>query len=153
MGMHKVLAAAAFAATGAFGVAEAEAAGELGVQWSVTIGSPFYAPPPVYLPSPRVFYGPPAPVYWGHGYHGRRHWDRDGDGIPNRYDHRYTPRWDRDGDGVPNRYDRHPYGRRGWEAHSGSHRAHDGRGGHDGRGREHWGGGRGGHDGRGRRGD
>lgn len=29
-------------------------------------------------------------------------WDRDGDGIPNRYDH------DRDGDGVPNRYDRRP---------------------------------------------
>ena len=29
-------------------------------------------------------------------------WDRDGDGIPNRYDK------DRDGDGVPNRYDRRP---------------------------------------------
>ena len=29
-------------------------------------------------------------------------WDRDGDGIPNRYDR------DRDGDGVPNRHDRRP---------------------------------------------
>ena len=29
-------------------------------------------------------------------------WDRDHDGVPNRYDR------DRDGDGVPNRYDRRP---------------------------------------------
>lgn len=29
-------------------------------------------------------------------------WDRDGDGVANRYDR------DRDGDGVPNRYDRRP---------------------------------------------
>jgi hypothetical protein len=28
--------------------------------------------------------------------------DRDGDGVPNRYDR------DRDGDGVPNRWDRYP---------------------------------------------
>ncbi|HZM46938.1 MAG TPA: hypothetical protein VFC14_19120 [Burkholderiales bacterium] len=52
-------------------------------------------------------------------------WDRDGDGIPNRYDrtpygrrfadndrygrwHYGGPRWDRDGDGVPNRYDARP---------------------------------------------
>ncbi len=135
MGMHKVLAAAAVAATGAVGTADAEAAGELGVQWSVTIGSPFYAPPLYLPPPPRVFHAPPAPVYWGHGHHGYRHGDRDRDGIPDRYDHRYTPRWDRDGDGVPNRYDRHPYGRHGWQAHSGGHRAHGGRGGHDGRGR------------------
>ena len=33
-------------------------------------------------------------------------WDRDGDGIPNRYDRLYNPAWDRDGDGIPNRYDR-----------------------------------------------
>lgn len=32
----------------------------------------------------------------------RREHDRDGDGIPNRYDR------DRDGDGVPNRHDRDP---------------------------------------------
>lgn len=37
-------------------------------------------------------------------------WDRDGDGIPNRYDrsdNRSGPYGDRDRDGVPNRYDRH----------------------------------------------
>jgi hypothetical protein len=28
-------------------------------------------------------------------------WDRDGDGIPNRYDRLYNPAWDRDGDGIP----------------------------------------------------
>ena len=44
-------------------------------------------------------------------------WDRDGDGIPNRYDRVYNPRWDRDGDGVPNRYDRHPNRRdNGWQS-------------------------------------
>jgi hypothetical protein len=41
-------------------------------------------------------------------------WDRDGDGIPNRYDRTpYGRRFvDSDGDGIPNRYDRTPYGRR-----------------------------------------
>jgi hypothetical protein len=37
-------------------------------------------------------------------------WDRDGDGIPNRYDrtdNRYGRYGDRDRDGVPNRYDRY----------------------------------------------
>ena len=43
-------------------------------------------------------------------YRGAR-WDRDGDGVPTRYDRVYNPRWDRDGDGVPNRYDRYPRGR------------------------------------------
>ena len=41
----------------------------------------------------------------GHWYLQRGDWrrgDRDGDGIPNRYDR------DRDGDGVPNRYDQRP---------------------------------------------
>ena len=118
MGMNKVLAAAALATTGAFGVTEAEAGG---VQWSVTVGSPFYAPAPVYIPPPPVLYGPPVPVFWARGHHQPRHWDRDGDGIPNRYDHRYTPRWDRDGDGVPNRYDRYPNGRHGWQGYSGGH--------------------------------
>ena len=56
--------------------------------------------------------------FYGRDFHGRRfhqpsRWDRDGDGIPNRYDR--TPdgevrfrRGDRDGDGVPNRFDRFP---------------------------------------------
>jgi hypothetical protein len=42
-----------------------------------------------------------------------RNWDRDRDGIPNRYDPNpnrpnYGVRGDRDGDGVPNRFDRYP---------------------------------------------
>jgi hypothetical protein len=97
------------------------------VQWSVTIGAPL---PGVVVPAP--VYGVPAPVYGGPVYrapapvvevpvyrepHWREsrwrepsRWDRDGDGIPNRYDRVYNPRWDRDGDGVPNRRDRHPDG-------------------------------------------
>jgi hypothetical protein len=70
-------------------------------------------PVPVYRP------GFVAPSY-GHGYGHRdrsyrepTRWDRDGDGIPNRYDRVYNPRWDRDGDGVPNRYDRHDNSRYG----------------------------------------
>jgi hypothetical protein len=41
---------------------------------------------------------------YAHSYRGMRHrgWDRDRDGIPNRFDR------DRDNDGVPNRYDRRP---------------------------------------------
>ena len=82
------------------------------VQWSVTMGSPFYVPARARaatgLPAAAGLRAP-APVYWQRGYHLQpRHWDRDGDGIPNRYDRRYNPRWDRDGDGVPNRYDRYP---------------------------------------------
>jgi hypothetical protein len=137
MGMSRFLAAAALATTGAFGASAAEAR-DVDVQWSVTIGSPFYVPAPVYVPPP--VYVPRAPVYWQRGYQQPRHWDRDGDGIPNRYDRLYNPRWDRDGDGIPNRYDRYPYGRHGWHGGRGGY---DGRGGHDHRGRDHWGGGRG----------
>jgi hypothetical protein len=79
--------------------------------------APVYAPAPVvYEPAPRVVYQRPVlvqqpvvvyrpvPVVQG------RNWDRDGDGIPNRYD-RHDNRWngaygDRDHDGIPNRYDR-----------------------------------------------
>jgi PXPV repeat (3 copies) len=96
------------------------------VQWSVTIGAPVYAvPAPVYVQPRPVYYEPapvyypPAPVYYQPRpvyrvvrSHGPSYWDRDGDGIPNRYDRVYNPVWDRDGDGVPNRYDRHP--RDGW---------------------------------------
>jgi hypothetical protein len=80
----------------------------------------YYEPAPVVVrPAPRVVYQPqvvvvgrPVPVVYGpHWRHGdQRRWDRDGDGIPNRYD-RYDNRrhgayGDRDGDGIPNRYDR-----------------------------------------------
>ena len=61
-----------------------------------------------YAPSPEVEYR--LPPRHGGGYREQRHWDIDGDGIPNRYDRVYNPRWDRDGDGVPNRYDRTPGG-------------------------------------------
>ena len=113
-----VAGALALAGTLAAGLAQARGAD---VQWSVTIGTPIgvpvysqpvYQPAPVYVPAPVVVR--PAPVYHQHGWRdGRRYdertrWDRDGDGVPNRYDRVYNPRWDRDGDGVPNRYDRHP---------------------------------------------
>ncbi|HET7526759.1 MAG TPA: hypothetical protein VFK10_12515, partial [Burkholderiaceae bacterium] len=81
MSMHKFLAAAALATIGTLGAAAAHA----DVQWSVTIGAPFYVPaPPVLVPAP--VYRAPAPVYWQHGYQTPRRWDRDGDGIPDRYD-------------------------------------------------------------------
>ncbi len=104
-----------------------QARGEANVQWSVTIGTPVYAPvyapvhAPVYAPVPviapvRVYqpapvveyvpvYTSPAPVFHSRPYRHASHWDRDGDGIPNRYDRVYNPRWDRDGDGIPNRHD------------------------------------------------
>jgi hypothetical protein len=93
------------------------------VQWSVTIGAPVYpvySPPPVYpvyAPPPVIVapaypvygppvYGPPvyvaAPAYRHHHHYRPTYWDRDGDGIPNRYDRyddrRYDDRrWDRPG--------------------------------------------------------
>lgn len=75
----------------------------------VYVPAPVYAPPPVvvrpypvYTPAP--VYVPAQPVrYRGHS----KHWDRDRDGIPDRYDRVFNPPWDRDGDGVPNRRDRH----------------------------------------------
>jgi hypothetical protein len=66
----------------------------------------FYPPPPHrgYIVTPS--YVPPAPHWRGHNerrWDDRRgRWDRDHDGVPNRYDR------DRDGDGVPNRFDRRP---------------------------------------------
>jgi len=58
----------------------------------------FVAPAPVFVPrpvavAPRPVYGPPPAYYYqdrGHyhrEYNARRH-DRDGDGVPNRYDRR-----------------------------------------------------------------
>lgn len=79
-----------------------------------------YAPPPVvYHPAPRVVYGPPQVVYsrpvpvvyggWGRGYGHAGHagyWDRDRDGIPDRWD-RYDNRrdWNRDNGRHDNRRD------------------------------------------------
>ena len=119
----KTLIVSAIALTAALGAGVAQAYGRDDVQWSVTIGAPIYSQPvysqPVYAPEPVIVQ--PAPVYapaYGYGYQHYRQptrWDRDGDGIPNRYDRVYNPRWDRDGDGIPNRYDRY------------DNRAHEGR--------------------------
>lgn len=107
MSKSRILVAAALAlgTTLATGVAQAR---DADVQWSVTIGSPVHGP--VYVPrhvQPAVVYQP-RPVYVEQHRHYRQptHWDRDGDGIPNRHDRRYNPSWDRDGDGVSNRHDR-----------------------------------------------
>ena len=84
----------------------------------LNIGLPgVYVGSPGYYAQPGYVYTQPGYVYYGqhnyypqHNYHSqhdynrghRRGWDRDRDGIPNRYDR------DRDGDGVRNRYDRRP---------------------------------------------
>lgn len=139
MSKTKLFVAGALALAGTLAAGLAQARGG-DVQWSVTIGTPIgvpvytqpvYQPAPVYVPAPVVVR--PAPVYGvpvyresryyhgdhdgyrgyrdGRGYREPTRWDRDGDGVPNRYDGVYNPRWDRDGDGIPNRYDRHPWGR------------------------------------------
>lgn len=103
------------------------------VQWQVSIPGPIglvigntapvyaapaypaavYAPPVVYSRPVAVVEQPVVVVPRRGDYRGRpSRWDVDGDGIPNRYDHRYNPRWDRDGDGVPNWRDRHDGWRR-----------------------------------------
>lgn len=59
------------------------------------LGPPVYVQPgPVYV-QPAPIYVQPRPLYredwrereWRHR-HGGRHWDRDGDGVPNRHDRR-----------------------------------------------------------------
>ena len=98
----KKIAIVAVALVGVLGAGLAEARDRSDVQLSVTIGAPRYLPAygpavEVYRPAVRPHVAPQRPTRW----------DRDGDGIPNRYDRVYNPRWDRDGDGIPNRYDRH----------------------------------------------
>lgn len=86
------------------------------ISWSISIGHPYGSVQlvnPGYYPRYPVLVTPPHVVYHGGGYGAPRHWDRDGDGIPNRHDRLYNPRWDRDGDGVPNRYDGYDNRRRG----------------------------------------
>lgn len=120
MSKSKILIAAALALTGTLGAGMAQAHSRDDIQWSVTIGAPAYGPvyarpAPVYV-QPAPVYVAPAPVYENRAYRYGEYrqptrWDRDGDGIPNRYDRVYNPRWDRDGDGVPNRYDHDDYRR------------------------------------------
>jgi len=120
----KKLAIAAVALAAGLAAASVEARGRDDVQWSITIGNP--APWAV-----QTLPGPALLVRSHDGFYGRsydrRHdrfraaptrWDRDGDGIPNRYDRVYNPRWDRDGDGIPNRYDRRDDRRFGRDGHA-----------------------------------
>jgi hypothetical protein len=125
----KLFVTAALALTGAMVAGAAQAYGGDDVQWSVTIGTPigtpvYTQPAPVYV-QPAPVYVRPAPVYQ-RGYREPTRWDRDGDGIPNRYDALYNPRWDRDGDGVPDRYEtrynrRHDRDGEHWDGRSGWH--------------------------------
>ena len=103
------LAIVSVALAGVLAAASVEARGRDDVQFSVTIASPAWAVPPLPVlrpgfvaPAHGQAYGRYAPSY-----RQPTRWDRDGDGVPNRYDRVYNPRWDRDGDGVPNRYDRY----------------------------------------------
>ena len=73
------------------------------------IGVPVYTQPSYVYTQPGYVYAQPGYVYSqpGYGYYHRPHhrgrgYDRDRDGVPNRYDR------DRDGDGVPNRWDHRP---------------------------------------------
>src|SRR5829696_7040161 len=94
----KKIAIAAIILAGALGTGLAEARDRDDVHWSVTIGNPA----PVYGRGVEVIRPVvPARPY----YRAPTRWDRDGNGIPNRYDRVYNPRWDRDGDGIPNRFD------------------------------------------------
>lgn len=117
----KTLAVVTLALGGALGAGLAQA--HTDVRWSVSIGvpiAPVYAQPmpvyvepaPVYI-QPRPVYVQPIPVYGGPAYGYYRaptRWDRDADGVPDRYERRHSHerRWDRDRDGVPDRYDRRP---------------------------------------------
>lgn len=111
----KTLAALAIAVAGALGTGMAQARPD--VRWSVSIGLPL---PHVYV-EPRPVYVQPQPRYYEHydryerpvEYRYPTRWDRDADGIPDRYErnsHRGRPGrgWDRDRDGVPDRHDRRP---------------------------------------------
>ena len=106
----KKLALAAVAIAATVAAASVEARTRDDVQLSVTIGGPAWSVPsaPVYRAYGPAFVAPRSYGHPGAGYRSApTRWDRDGDGIPNRYDRVYNPRWDRDGDGIANRYDHH----------------------------------------------
>ena len=108
MSKSRLLAAAALVATGVLAVGAAQAQ-EANVSWSITIGSPFPMLPVPAIVRPAPVIVQPAAHYergYQHGYQRPTRWDRDGDGIPNRYDRLYNPVWDRDGDGIANHRDR-----------------------------------------------
>jgi hypothetical protein len=89
----RALAIVAVALAGAVGTTFAEARDNSSVQFSVQIGQP-------------VFGAWVQPVHDVRIHRPYGSYDRDRDGIPNRYDRYDNRRWDRDSDGIPNRYDR-----------------------------------------------
>jgi len=105
----------AIALAAVLGATQAQAGSQ--VRWSVSIAAPlpvyvqsapvYLEPRPVYV-QPRPVYVEPAPVYYGRDYRYPTRWDRDADGIPDRYERHHGRRGDRDRDGVPDRYDRRP---------------------------------------------
>jgi hypothetical protein len=97
MRSRKPLILVLIAAAGALGAGLAQARDHADVQWSVTIGNASHGP--VYVPAPVVVRPAPLPVVVRPApipvrYREPTRWDRDGDGIPNRYD-RHDNRWDR----------------------------------------------------------
>lgn len=67
----------------------------------------YVRPAPVYVqPAPRYY--APAPVYYGNGPGYYRHDNYRGDNYRHGNRGYAATRWDRDGDGVPNRYDSRP---------------------------------------------
>ena len=107
----RALAIVAVALAGAVGTTFADAHDRSDVHFSVAIGQPAFgwAQPVHDVRVVRPVAGfdrdhDGIPNRFDRVYNPR--WDRDGDGVPNRYDRLYTPAWDRDGDGIPNRYDR-----------------------------------------------
>ena len=90
----KRLLISALLALGTIGAAATPLTSAAATSIQFSFGTPAY-----YEAAPRAAYG----YGWApsHRSEDRRHWDRG-------Y-HGYAPRrWDRDGDGVPNRYDRRP---------------------------------------------
>ena len=79
----KKIAIVAVALAGVLDAGLAEARDRSDVQLSVTVGAPGFLP--AYGPAPQVY----RPVARPHAVPQRpTRWDRDGDGIPNRYDRR-----------------------------------------------------------------
>ena len=95
----RALAVVAVALAGAVGYTFAEARDNSNVQFSVTIGQQVLGAWAQPVHDVRVY----SDGYYNHY---NRSWDRDHDGIPNRYDRVYNPRGDSDRDGIPNHRDR-----------------------------------------------
>ncbi|MGZ5798745.1 MAG: hypothetical protein ACXWJG_17670 [Caldimonas sp.] len=96
----KKLAIVSMALAGVLAAASVEAHGRDDVRFSVTIGSPGWSQPaPVYVPVARSYDRHDEGSYR----HAPTRWDRDGDGIPNRYDRHDDTRHDRDGRGASRR--------------------------------------------------